>query len=144
MVEQNNISGTCALHGVFEDVLSKLDAKTESIASIKATLDSLNRTIKGNGRGSLTERMAVLEREVTDMDKADLGIRVQRLEDRLEQFVGAVEKLRLEDTVNDVRNLTAFYNGTRSFFFKLSIPLVVTAILGIVGLFLNFWAMLQG
>jgi hypothetical protein len=114
------------------------------IPTIMSTLDSLMKIMQGNGRGTLTERIAVLELEVKNMNDADLEVRIQRLEDQFKQFIESMSKMQLEQTVNDVRNLTSFYNNTKKFIFGISIPLVVTAVVGIVGLFLNVWMLMQG
>jgi len=134
----------CAYHEVFDGLIKKIESKTEMIPTIMSTLDSLMKIMQGNGRGTLTERIAVLELEVKNMNDADLEVRIQRLEDQFKQFIESMSKMQLEQTVNDVRNLTSFYNNTKKFIFGISIPLVVTAVVGIVGLFLNVWMLMQG
>lgn len=134
----------CAYHGMFDSQIKRIDSRTENIPIIMSSLETLTKTIQGNGRGSLTERIAVLEVEVKKVENADLEVRIQRLEDQLKQFVDNMNKMSLEETVRDVRNLTAFYNNMKKFIVGVSVPLVVTAVIGIVGLFLNFWVFMQG
>lgn len=134
----------CGLHSLLMEVLEKLDKRMESLPAMEIMLQSLTKTVQGNGRGSLAERLTLLEDRFTNIADLQIASRFLKIENQLAQILGTLDKLKLEETLSSIRadldKLSTFYKTIKGLAYKVAIPLIIAALLGAAGFIVDIWS----
>jgi hypothetical protein len=141
---ENSSREVCGLHTLLMEILEKLDKRMDSLPAIEATLNNVSKIIQGNGRGSITERLALVEERFTSNAELQLPKRVTALESKMDQLIETLSKVNLEDLRKNLDNLNSFYSTIRSTSWKIIIPVIIAAIFCLAGFLVEVFSHLHG
>ena len=137
---------TCSQHEIFVQLLNKMDKRTEDIPSMRVELQNIARAVLGNGKPAVTERLALIEKALDQIEDGEFNSRLTKLEERFEQLLKSLEAVpsTVEEIKKDVEKLTSFYKSMKGFTLKIAAPLFVVTIITGFGMFIKFWFFIQG